>query len=297
MPVSSEVQPFPTGNLRTGSSVKIKSDGSVTMTVTPSIGFQIKLDAFGKKLVDTKIATSLTTALILRAGANTPSCPGAHYGLDYHYGVDIDLQNPLPGWTSKNGPQHFSIYDFTGTIQGVECRPWSGNPTVRSISSGLEGMNGEDITPSAMLHSRADNPDALFPDIFGDSIFCPNNINTPTGNCKVSVDDGEEGNDDINAKRDTDLLEDIILELRELQNSSSVIDSRHSPKQLVKRKGKGPLTWCTGEGKITIPTHRYPTSGQLIDGSAKFESYGLANPDDCNNYGNIIVVTALETND
>ncbi|KAI2682254.1 hypothetical protein LCP963914a_6669 [Penicillium roqueforti] len=53
--LNTKIEPYTNAN--------ISADGSITLTVVPSLGFQIQLDAFGESLVDTRIASSFSNAM------------------------------------------------------------------------------------------------------------------------------------------------------------------------------------------------------------------------------------------
>jgi hypothetical protein len=61
-----------------GLSATIGSGGSITLSVIPAIGFHIQLDAFGERLVNTKVSASFTHALLcksVRLHTSVLDCP------------------------------------------------------------------------------------------------------------------------------------------------------------------------------------------------------------------------------
>lgn len=291
-PSSGSVYAFPLMHgIETGTSASITSEGSITMTVTPSVGFQIKLEAFGEQLVNTKAVASFTNALTLQVGASTSGCPGAWYGIDYGVGVNIDLQDPLPGWISGN--QHISVYSHTATIRGMRCYLWSSSSVEkRLIESGSNYfLHNETIAyPSNPLVKRIDENDVLFPDPTGSSISCSNNINTPTGNCHVKIadygsdptDGGAIGRRGVSTEPDIEAPPD--MQPRNLSDLFGEVKTYH---ELVKRGRKGIFSICKGIAVIDVLGPDYPSSGDMLRDRADhpFLTYGPTNPSDCDDYG------------
>lgn len=65
----------------------MSADGSITITVTPRVGFRIELDTFGEQLVDARITVSFSNSAIARVGMTSDDYQGARYRLDYRLNV------------------------------------------------------------------------------------------------------------------------------------------------------------------------------------------------------------------
>ncbi|KAG9952210.1 glycoside hydrolase family 18 protein, partial [Aureobasidium melanogenum] len=176
--------------IEAGTSASISADGSLTLTVSPSVGFTIELDAIGTQLMNTDIRASFDNSLTLQVGASTESCQGAYYQMIYGASAGISIAHPLPGWVV--GQQDSSLYKESFS-NSKTCYPWKKSSNDRRS---IESANSTQQSNWANgLFLRADdtdtiNPGALFPDISASALRCSNTKFTPTGDCKVSVDDG-----------------------------------------------------------------------------------------------------------
>jgi hypothetical protein len=272
-PSAARIYPFPSrATVDAGTSANITADGSITLTVTPSIGFQIQLDALGSQLVNTKVVASFKNALTIQVGASSSSCQGGYYELLYTLGINILLNDPLPGWIT--GAQNINVYSRTVSLRPMTCYPWSNsNPNSRSIGDGMAYSPA--TTP---LERRIVNPGALFSDLLGSSLRCSNNINTPTGNCNVNIMN-EGGGDPTDggaiSKRD------IVAEAYEAYKVLGQLEKRDSRKQ--------GFVICQGDALIVGPNSPpFPSSKELINGGQPFVTYGPTNPSDCDDYGELI---------
>jgi chitinase len=211
--------------IKAGTSASIDAAGSVTLTVTPAVGFTIELDALGSQLINTDIRASFDNSLTLQVGASTDSCKGANYGLIYGASADVSLKNPLPGWSTGIQSRNFYKTSFSN---GKSCYPWTSSNSVQSRD--LEYTNlTEQAVWSQSLFSRDDAtgpalPDPLFPDVPGRALKCPNTKNTTTGDCGVSALDDDDAAYDITlgfTKRSAaDIEADSILQLLDKRASS-----------------------------------------------------------------------------
>lgn len=103
-------------------------DGSVTMTIYPSMGFQIQLGALGVQLVDSKVSSSFTLGVTLHVGANSDGdCDGAIMALDLNAGATIDLTNPLPSWDFVEDVNWDVMPLHSIRMKDQTCYPWSGS--------------------------------------------------------------------------------------------------------------------------------------------------------------------------
>ncbi|KAJ5399170.1 hypothetical protein N7465_009659 [Penicillium sp. CMV-2018d] len=252
--------------IETYTAANISADGSITLTMVPSVGFQIQLDAFGEKLVNTRVSSSFSNAMTLRVGAGTGSnslCGGATYGVDYSLDIDISVENPLPGWDS--GAHSVNIYGIDKELSPKKCYPWNSSTEKRAV--GMNMSNNASSVPNLTrgLTKRGDETSdtVLFPDILGGALRCPKNTNTPSGDCNRNID-FDDDEDSVFSKRDEDSLH--------------VLDRR--------AKVKEPAQFCQKKAKITTKAPAFDPSGDLIKAAAShpFSTYGPLNPDDCTDY-------------
>lgn len=261
MPSAGGLTVFPSrATINVGNSASITAAGSVTLTVTPSVGFQIQLDAFGKQLVNTKVVASFTNAMTVQVRANSLTCAGVLYTILYGVGVSIDLDQPLPIWAG--GAQHFRVYGATAVVRPETCYPWSGSAK-RSIGEGMD-LGGT-------LMPRVSNPfGALFPDVLSAAIACPNNLNTPTGDCHVKV-----------ANYGDDPTDGGAIEKRE------AVPGITANENILEKRGRKSFDMCRGSFTIGITSYIFPPSSGLIADAVKnpFNTYGPLNPANCDDYG------------
>ncbi|GFF40503.1 hypothetical protein IFM46972_06236 [Aspergillus udagawae] len=265
-PSEEDVNPFRHQySIKPSTSASISADGAITLTVIPSIGFQIKLDALGLNLADTKISASFTNDLTVRVGASTGSlCNGALYGIDYSLGVNISLEHPLPGWAS--GAQSISVFGKDMELKPITCWPWSSVFNQRDIT-GVEGTNSSEKRLVTRANEISDS--VLFPDIFGSALGCPNNKNTPTGNYQGTL----TGSDTLTKR------EEFGPEQGNLSKTQGVLHD------FAKRERKS-MTFCEGGGAISCFSLPFPSSGTMIQQADvnPFDTYGPLNPGDCDDY-------------
>ncbi|KAJ6007241.1 hypothetical protein N7540_011217 [Penicillium herquei] len=264
------------------SSAAISAAGSVTMTVTPSVGFQIQLEAFDTQLVNTKVQASFENAMTLRVGASSASlCDGVEYEIENSLMVNINLENPLPGWDS--GSQSIEVYGEDRQLLPMKCYPWRNSATKRDGVL-LDSSDSDTSSSSGKLVTRDTSSfSVLFPDTYGAALGCPNNKTTPTGNCKVDVYDDPDGYDTSLSKRaseDNDLpsSDDQTNLDEELQRFTREFH------ELTKRSDRKYMSFC---GKsITSMSPTFPSSSDLINAAASspFLTYGPLNPTNCDDY-------------
>lgn len=256
--------------LQPGASASMASEGSIAVTVIPTVGFQIQLDALGRELVNTDITASFANSAILKVGANSADCDGAYYGFDHNLDVAIDITNPLPGFDV--GSRHISVLDSTHTVRPMECR------SRRKLAGKRDAEQPFGFEPGRRaLAPRSPTVNTLFPDPWGTAISCPENTNTTTGNCHVSIlaDNGRSTAGSALSKRDLDDDDDYMeAEKRTLH-------------LLEKRSEKKDGAVCNG--RIRMFSRPYPTSGEMIRdvSTHPFKTYGPKNPDDCDDYSKL----------
>ncbi|KAF4762033.1 hypothetical protein HAV15_005078 [Penicillium sp. str.  len=174
--LNTKIEPYTNAN--------ISADGSITLTVVPSLGFQIQLDAFGESLVDTRIASSFSNAMTVRVGASTGSnslCDGAIYGVAYSLDVDISVQNPLPGWGS--GAHNINIYGVDKELSPMKCYPWKSSTNKRGQEMSANTISSSGLYLGGDFAKRGDQTSdtVLFPDILGGALRCPKKHEDPIG--------------------------------------------------------------------------------------------------------------------
>ncbi|KAF7131458.1 hypothetical protein CNMCM5793_004683 [Aspergillus hiratsukae] len=265
-PSEDDVNPYKLQySVKPSTSANISADGAITLTVIPSIGFQIKLDALGSNLVNTKISAAFSNDLTVRVGASTGSlCNGALYGIDYSLGVDISLENPLPGWAS--GAQSISVFGKDMELKPMTCMPWSSVSSKRDTTS-LEGTN-----PSRKgLVTRANevSDSVLFPDILGSALGCPNDKHTPTGNCQGTLTGS-----------------DALTKRNEFGPQQGGLNMTQGELHDFAKRDRKRMSFCEAYTPIVAFSLPYPPSGTMIQQAATnpFDTYGPLNPDDCDDY-------------
>lgn len=326
-PASDQMEPFPSYNApQAGSEVAIASEGSLTVSLTPAMGFQIIMAYGGSSLVNTEIKATMQTDIIWYAGAaaSSGSCNGAYYAIGGGLGVTISLTNPLPGWDT--GPKSYSVYDYTTvTLAPFTCYEWNSSSsasTRREIDQDL----GRLPTESSRLSARA-LTDSLFPDSIGSLMSCPTDFYTDTGDCNVEVGDYTgDYDDDSSGTQARGLAETEWVARRDdaplnhtLHASSGSSKTPHKTgnashqhahelaHQLSKRtSSKKAFDICTDDKQRNQPKSyikkfgpnklSFPSSGDMINKKNgykqdSFVTYGPLKPDDCDDYSFGVVST------
>ncbi|CAG8910037.1 unnamed protein product [Penicillium egyptiacum] len=286
-PSSSIIRPAVlTTSVEAYSKANITADGSITLTMVPSLGFQIQLYAFGERLVNTRVSTSFSNSATVRVGAGTGSdvlCGGASYGVDYSLDIDITIENPLPGWDS--GTQSISVYAIDKELSPMTCYPWKVSTSKRD--TGLRAISNNSTTSSLArgLAKRAETSSSvLFPDIFGGALRCPNKKKTPTGDCNASIPGwgGAGSTDTLVSKRDEeDYLSGIIspgVKIGPHENTRNF--------HVLEKRDRKSFEFCQGDAFMIAWAPVFPESSTLIKNVATnpFFTYGPLNPDDCDDY-------------
>lgn len=291
-PTQNDVHPFPLTPIVTpGIAASSGAQGSLTVTTTPELGFQIRLDAFGSQLVDTQIRTTMESSVSLRVGAsastsqnqNQDGCSsGVFYGVDASVAVDIGLQNPLPGWKGSN----YTVMPRQDvTLIPMNCFQW-GSSRFQQLSSQEATSPRLSSSQSSSSHSlvrRANFDTPLFPDPDRNLIACPLDFSTPTNDChpKLFDEDGNELNTQTNSKRapvtPVSLSARSVLEPRD-KNSFSIC--KPPPKDKT-----------TTDVSFSVAGLAFDSASQLLSRYPGVATYGPLHPLDCTDYGFGLVAT------
>ncbi|KAH6655547.1 hypothetical protein BKA67DRAFT_240673 [Truncatella angustata] len=155
-------------------------EGSATITIYPTMGFQIQLGALGVQLVDSKVSSSFTLGVTLHVGANSDGdCDGALMALDLNAGASIDLTNPLPGWDFVEDVNWEVMPLHSIRLKNQTCIPWSGSvDTDTKVRRSLDHYS--------YLESRS-LIDILFPDALASALACPTDFTSDTGDCTAHI--------------------------------------------------------------------------------------------------------------
>lgn len=168
--------------------------GSVTLSVFPKIGFQAELDFGSRQLIHSSVEAEFEAGLTLNVGFDS-DCPGILYSVDATAGASINSQNTV-----------YEIFDYNASsvwqrqsreIHQSECLHFEEEASAvgaRSMSPGLETLkrSSHQDTDKATQKLAARSNDPLFPDITADLLSCPDDFNTPTGDCNASVADDDD---------------------------------------------------------------------------------------------------------
>lgn len=260
--------------IKASQKASISADGSLTLTMTPSLGFQIELDVFGEKLIDSRVSANFQNAMTVRVGAGGSTsgdlCNGAHYALDYSLDVSIGVENPIPGWSS--GAHTINVYGVDKELVPMKCYPWAKAVSKRETRPAIDSNETMEPFMNGGLSKRTDEMSTaiLFPDFYGSALTCATDTDTDSGDCNRAIPGWTDGSfaDSIMSKRDGS-------------------DLHHFDKRDAK-----PLSVCpTNRGNYLIrsksPT--WPPSSQLMREAANnpFKTYGAKNKDECTSYGEL----------
>ncbi|KAK8131958.1 glycosyl hydrolases family 18 protein-like protein [Apiospora kogelbergensis] len=148
-----------------GKSATISSAGSLTMTLTPSVGFRVELEALGKSFVHTDIKASFGASLTALVEASTSTC--AKYGLSGH--LDVEVAVPKSGWS---GTDVSTLVSEEYEVIKPRCYSWADPDSHNSLAK-----RGDH------LETRATVLDPLFPDINARGIACSRDITSRSTGC------------------------------------------------------------------------------------------------------------------
>ncbi|OQE13828.1 hypothetical protein PENFLA_c043G08195 [Penicillium flavigenum] len=197
-PSASVIKPnIGTTEITAAQKASISADGSLTLTMTPSLGFQIDLDVFGEKLIDSRVSAAFQNAMTVRVGAGGSTsgdlCNGAHYGIDYSLDVSIGVENPIPGWSS--GAHSINIYGVDKELLPTKCYPWAKDVSKREMSPAIDSNETMRLSLNGGLSKRTDEMSTaiLFPDVYGSALGCATNTDTDSGDCNKAVPGWTDG--------------------------------------------------------------------------------------------------------
>ncbi|KAL5087414.1 hypothetical protein Trisim1_007813 [Trichoderma cf. simile WF8] len=292
--ISSGMYPSST-TIRPYRKVSVAAQGSVALTLTPSISFKVQVDINGLLQTNTHITAAFPNRMVVGAGTSN-TCPnGLQYRMDYEQQFNLITNTTSLGWDipMKN------IYQATKQLLPPQCYSFTADSV--TPDSKLKSRATGNATEISGLHSirpRADGDDQgpavnpLFPDPRGSCLVCPRDTYFASGVCGDFYDqDGNPINqecrtidDDFASKKrskDTDpksLRPEYESILRWFQKRGSI----------VKRAKEG-FTICekiTGVPAINFARLNYPSSGILIGGykGKTYKTYAPDNAGDLHNY-------------
>ncbi|KAK6216415.1 hypothetical protein LQW54_003619 [Pestalotiopsis sp. IQ-011] len=246
-----------------GEEASITSDGSLTMSLTPAVGFKVVLSALGSSLVKTDIKARFGSEMTVKVNAGSSDCDGANYGIVGTLNAGFVTTDPLPGWDS--GTTTYDVFEETWEVMPLQCVEW-----------------GKQVKRGAALESRASVVDALFPDISSLSIACPSDITSESSGCYDIVLDNShlEGMDSVeqgvvptvNLKRDATLSAGsegaggLSLEILAFSRWEDAPDyDPNSLHQLHRRTSDKKGFWvCSGNRAVGFSGMSYWTGSELI---------------------------------
>ncbi|PNP44197.1 hypothetical protein THARTR1_11088 [Trichoderma harzianum] len=274
--------------------VSVAAQGSVALTLTPSISFKVQVDINGLLQTDTHITAAFPNRMVIGVGTSS-TCPnGLQYRMDYQQLFNLITNTTSLGWDMPTK----KIYEATKQLIPPQCYSF----TADSVTPGnlLEARvigNATDISGLHSIQPRADgggqgpavNP--LFPDPRGSCLVCPRDTFFASGVCSDFYDqDGNPINaecrtvdDDLASKKrskDTDtksLRPEYEGILRWFQKRGSIV-----------KRGKDSFSICGKLGPlINFASLDFPPSSSLINGyrGITYKTYSPDNMDDVHNYG------------
>ncbi|KAK8103189.1 glycoside hydrolase family 18 protein [Apiospora sp. TS-2023a] len=268
-----------------GKSASISSAGSLTMTVTPSVGFRVELDALGKSVLNTDIRASFGSSLTARVEASTSEC--ARYGLSGHINVQVAVPK-----SSGKGTDVSSIVSAEYPVIEPRCYAWA------------EPVSDKSVAKRGDLESRAPVLDALFPDVNAHGIACSRDITSPSTGCGPvlldnsdipgadSVEQGVVPNASPNGRTHTKRASSV--ETSGWSDAPGYMPERDL-KRLYKRSKKNRLSFCAEEdlsyisgttGGVVLEAFNYWSGPDILRGRTPLSTpRAWRRSDDCDTYG------------
>ncbi|KAL6693261.1 glycoside hydrolase family 18 protein [Trichoderma pleuroticola] len=274
--------------------VSVAAQGSVALTLTPSISFKVQVDINGLLQTDTHITAAFPNRMVIGVGTSS-TCPnGLLYRMDYQQQFNLITNRTSLGWDMPTK----KIYEATKQLIPPQCYSFTAdNVTPGNLLEARVTGNATDISGLHSIQPRADgggqgpavNP--LFPDPRGSCLVCPRDTFFASGVCSDFYDqDGNPINaecrtvdDDLASKkrsRDTDtksLRPEYEGILRWFQQRGSIV-----------KRGKDSFSICGKLGPlINFASLDFPPSSSLINGyrGITYKTYSPDDIDDVHNYG------------
>lgn len=277
--------------------VNVAAQGSVAMTLTPSVAFKVQVDINGLLETDTHIRGAFANRMVLGV-ATDKSCDGLEYWVDYDQSFKVITNAPALGWDTDVR----NIYKYSARLLPKKCYAF-------------EKQNSSDTEPGGLIRARDDDDDddepavnPLFPDPRGFAIVCARDTFVPTGPCgNIFDEDGNEidpecvGSDDNSGGSSSQPGARAIPSISGRENTATELRPEYVAHQrwfearalIEKRSTKSSFTICDSKRsvnpRINIAKLDFPSSGEMIkaikeDGDF-FATYGPEDKDDMLNYG------------
>ncbi|KAM0814064.1 putative chitinase [Seiridium cardinale] len=250
--------------------VSVAAQGSVSLTLTPSVAFKIQVDINGILETDTHIRAAMPNRMVLGVGTDD-DCKGLMYEVSYEQKFDIITNAPILGWEKKTQ----NVYQHAVSLLPPKCYAFSADENKR----GSEHLR---------LHPRDDDDEdepivgPLFPDPKGRAVVCARDTFLETGACGNIFDsDGNEidpeCNDSNSGSTASSVAEprslsylaprDTAIKLRpEYINHQRWFERRSMIEKRFSSKARFNLCTTSRPAKpvITVDGLSFPSSGDLV---------------------------------
>lgn len=279
--------------------VSVAAQGSVALTLTPSIAFKVQIDINSVLQTDTHITAAFPNRMVIGVGTSETCTNGLQYRMDYEQKFNLITNTSSLGWDMPTK----KIYEASKQMLPPQC--YSFIPDNVTPENELKPRVTGNATQVSSLHSirpRADDDDEepavnpLFPDPKGSCLVCARDTYFEDSPCgPLFDDDGNEVDPECKGtggssskKRATDsaskpLRPEYEANLRWFKERASI--ERRSDKPLFDLCGS--YKQGSGTPKIFIPKLLFPSSGEIMDGKTggNFQTYGPMNRADMSNNG------------
>lgn len=274
--------------------VSVAAQGSVALTLTPSLAFKVQADisSVSKQVLQTNthITAAFPNRMVIGVSKDESCTKGLQYWMDYEQRFSLITDAPALGWdmTTKN------IYKITKRLLPPKCYKFASN----SSDSARRGVS-KDLTwappglSMGLLRTRADDEPAvnpLFPDPTGSCLVCARDTYFDDSPCGALFD--EDGNEiDPDCDGDGEIDESAQLKKRDIAQERGMV---------VKNSDKDAFSLCrknTGlSPAINVAKLYFPSSSDVINGrtGGQYKTYAPDNKDDMLDYGKLLVLIIIE---
>ncbi|KAK6065958.1 bacteriodes thetaiotaomicron symbiotic chitinase [Seiridium cupressi] len=274
--------------------VSVAAQGSVSLTLTPSVAFKIQVDINGILETDTHIRAAMPNRMVLGVGTDD-DCKGLMYEVSYEQKFDIITNAPILGWEKKTQ----NVYQHAVSLLPPKCYAFSADENKR----GSEHLR---------LHPHDDDDEdepivgPLFPDPKGRAVVCARDTFLETGPCGDIFDsDGNEVDPECNGSNSRSTASsiaeprslsylaprDTAIKLRpEYINHQRWSERRSMIEKRFSTKARFNLCNTSRPAKpvITVDGLSFPSSGDLvreIENGDFFTTYAPHDKTDMLDYG------------
>ncbi|KAM0255869.1 hypothetical protein ACHAQJ_005374 [Trichoderma viride] len=273
--------------------VSVAAQGSIALTLTPSIAFSVQVDINGLLQTDTHITAAFSNRMTIGVGTSPTCTNGLRYRMDYEQKFDLITDISSLGWDLPKT----TIYKKSKQLLPPKC--YSFTPDKVTPENQLESMVTDNATQISSLHSirpRADgdgpavNP--LFPDPKGSCLVCPRDTFIKEGGPCGDLYD-ENGNEvDPECKgagRSSSKKRATYSASKPLRPEYEANLRWFKERALTKRSEKPKFPLCKdydyvhGSGTIimNVPPLKYPASSDMLGTTGvNFLTYGPLSPND-----------------